>query len=431
MNEDIYLGDRHTYGGFAAPFFLSLSDLARHAYVIGKSGTGKSTLLQLLAERLVQLGHGVGLIDPHGDLAAQILKVIPHSRLDDVVYLNLADEEFAPSLNFVSDAVPLEARPRLASALVAAFRHQWASSWGPRLEHILYHSLRVLIDCQNTSLVALPRLLTDDAFRAWAVAQCRDPFIQEFWQCEYEGWDKRFRAEAIAPVLNKLGQLAAFPPLRQALGQVKMKVDVPGILSQGKILVVNLAKGHMGEDAARLLGALLAASLSAAAMERSSSSDGWRKEFTLIMDEAHCFLSEGMSSVLSESRKFGLRLVIAHQFLGQLAPSLREAVLGNVGSIFAFRVSGEDAEVLSANYGDAMSASVFADLPPFTALLRPADGLTQPVRLLVARLAHQEAGYAHAIIARSRQRYCASRTEVEDKLRRWLKRDNGTMRPFE
>jgi DNA helicase HerA-like ATPase len=431
MNDDIFLGERHTYGGFAAPFSLPLADLARHAYVIGKSGTGKSTLLQLFAERLIQLGHGVGLIDPHGDLAAQVLAAVPRSRLDDVVYLNLADEEFAPSLNFVSDAVPVEARPRLASALVAAFRHLWASSWGPRLEHILYHSLRVLIDCQNTSLVALPRLLTDDVFRAWVVGQCKDPFIREFWQREYEGWDRRFRAEAIAPVLNKLGQLAAFPPLRQALGQVKMKVDVPGILDQGKILIVNLAKGSLGEDAARLLGALIAASLSAAAMERSSTSGGGRKDFTLIMDEAHCFLSEGMAAVLSESRKFGLRLIIAHQFLGQLAPPLREAVLGNVGSIFAFRVSGEDAEVLSANYGGAVSANLFADLPPFTTLLRPADGLTQPVRLSLARLPNQETGYTHAIIARSRQRYCSPRKEVEDKLRRWLRRNDGSAAFYE
>lgn len=425
MNDDIYLGHRHTYGGFAAPCFLPLTDLARHAYVIGKSGTGKSTLLQLFVERLVQLGHGVGLIDPHGDLAAHVLNAVPHSRLDDVVYLNLADEQFAPSLNFISDAVPMEARPRLASALVAAFRQLWASSWGPRLEHILYHSLRVLIDCQNTSLIALPRLLTDDAFRTWAVGQCRDPFIREFWQREYEGWDKRFRAEAIAPVLNKLGQLAAFPPLRQALGQVKMKVDVPGILAQGKILLVNLAKGRMGEDAARLLGALLAASLSAAAMERGSSSGVAQKDFTLVMDEAHCFLSEGMAAVLSESRKFGLRLIIAHQYLGQLAPPLLEAVLGNVGSIFAFRVSGEDAEVLSANFGGAVSAGVFADLPLFTALLRPADGSTQPLRLSIARLPDHAAGYAHAIKSRSQQRYCARRTEVEHKLRRWLRRNDG------
>lgn len=420
MNDDIYIGQRHTYGGFAAPFFLPLSDLARHAYVIGKSGTGKSTLLRLFIERLVQLGQGVGLIDPHGDLAAEALRAVPRSRLDDVVYLNLADEEFAPSLNFVSDAVPLEARPRLASALVAAFRHLWTSSWGPRLEHILYHSLRVLIDCQNTSLVALPRLLTDDAFRAWAVSQCRDPFVREFWQREYEGWDKRFRAEAIAPVLNKLGQLAAFPPLRQSLGQVRMKVDVPSILAQGKILIVNLAKGSMGEDAARLLGALLAASLSAAAMERASTAEAERRDFTLVMDEAHCFVSEGMATALSESRKFGLRLIIAHQFLGQLVPPLREAVLGNVGSIFAFRVSGEDAEVLSANYGHAMPASAFAELPPFNSLLRPADGVTQPVRISIARLPEQSMGHAHAIIARSRQRYCAPRAEVEDKLKRWL-----------
>ncbi len=420
MNDDsIFLGHRHTYGGFKVPYFLPLAELSRHAYVLGKSGTGKSTLLQLLIDGLIQAGQGVGVFDPHGDLATWTLDAVPRSRLDDVIYLNFGDEEYAPSLNFVSDSVPLEARPRLASALVSAFRHLWSQSWGPRLEHVLYHSLRVLIDCQNTSLIALPRLLTDDVYRAWAVRQCRDPFIRAFWEREYEAWDKRFRTEAIAPVLNKLGQLAAFPPVRHSLGQVKMKVNLRAVLDEGKILVVNLDKGKLGEDAARLLGALLTASIAAVAMERGSMPISERKPFTLILDEAHGFLSDAMATVLSESRKFGIQLLMAHQFLGQLSPLMREAVLGNAGSIFTFRVSGEDAEVMAANYGHSMAPGLFAELPTFTVLVRPAEGTMQPIRVSVVPLILVAKGHRGSSMTRSRQRFCSPRLQVERKLRRW------------
>lgn len=420
MNDDIFIGHRHTYGGFTAPYFLPISDLSRHAYVIGKSGTGKSTLLQILIDGLIQRGQGIGVIDPHGDLAECALRAVPKSRLDDVIYLNLADEEFAPSLNFVSDTVPAEARPRLASALVSAFRHLWLESWGPRLEHILYHALRVLIDCQNTTLVALPKLLTDGRYRAWAVRQCRDPFIRAFWSQEYDTWDKRFRAEAIAPVLNKLGQLAAFPPLRQVLGQMRMKVDIRRSLDEGKILIVNLAKGTMGEDASKLLGALLTSTIAAAAMERGASPSSERREFTLFMDEAHSFLSETMATVLSESRKFGLRLVLANQFLEQISPLLRQAILANAGTIFSFRLSGADAEIIALNYGHSTSPGHLTELPTLTGMLRPADGLIQPIRISIATPQTPNWNYRNSVVARSQQRYCSSRLAVEGRLHRWL-----------
>ena len=419
---NFHLGCRHTYGGFTAPFDFPGADLSRHVYVIGKTGMGKSTLLQSFIAGLIENGHGVGVLDPHGDLAEWVLNVVPQHRLDDVVYLDPSDEHFAPALNLVSDSIPLESRPRVASALLSAFRHIWSESWGPRLEYILYHALRVLLDCQNVSLIALPRLLTDSTFRKWAVRQCRDPFIRAFWDQEFESWEKRFRAEAIAPIQNKLGQLASIPALRHALGQVRMKTDFHDVLDQGRILVVNLAKGKLGDDASRLLGALLTSALSAAAMERASLPVKDRKDFVLIVDEAHCFLSDALATILSESRKFGLCLVMAHQFIDQLSPSVRDAVLGNAGSIFAFRVSGNDAETLAANFGHSLSPSLFVELPPFTTLLRPVDGAMLPLRINLMPPDVPKLGYRDSIIARSRQKFCMARAQVEDRLNSWLNR---------
>jgi len=420
MSGSFFIGHRHTYGGFSVPHWFEDKELSRHAYVLGKSGTGKSTLLQLLIGELVRSGKGFAVIDPHGSLAEWTLHAVPQERLDDVVYLDFADPAFAPSLNLVSDSIPHEARPRLAAALVSAFRHIWAESWGPRLEHILYHSLRVLIDAQNASLIALPRLLTDDAYRAWAVRQCRDPFIRAFWSQEFDAWDKRFRAEAIAPVLNKLGQLVAFPPVRQSLGQVRMKVDVREILMRRKILVVNLAKGRLGEDASRLLGALLTALLSATAMERGDlTADA--PAFTLVLDEAHCFLSEAMETVLSEARKFGLRLVLAHQFLEQLSPKMRAAVLGNAGSIFAFRLSAQDARIIAENFGASFAAQQFIELAPRSAIFKGSHESGEPVRLSLAAVCEKKSRYLPSIVARSRQRFCSLRKDVEERLERWLR----------
>lgn len=420
MSGPFFIGHRHTYGGFSVPHWFEDKELSRHAYVLGKSGTGKSTLLQLLIGELVRSGKGLAIIDPHGPLAEWMLHAVPQDRLDDVVYLDFSDPEFAPSLNLVSDCVPPEARPRLAAALVSAFRHLWAESWGPRLEHILYHSLRVLIDAQNASLIALPRLLTDDAYRAWAVRQCRDPFIRAFWSQEFDEWDRRFRAEAIAPVLNKLGQLVAFPPVRQSLGQVRMKVDVREILEQRKILVVNLAKGRLGEDASRLLGALLTALLSATAMERGDLPRN-APPFTLVLDEAHSFLSDAMETILSEARKFGLRLVMAHQFLDQLSPRMRAAVLGNAGSVFAFRLSAEDARIIAENFGATFAAPQFVELPPYSAIFKGSHESGEAVRLSLASVSDRKSRYFTTIVARSRQRFYSLRKDVEEKLERWLR----------
>lgn len=414
----IHLGQRLAYGGVEVPCYFDTDALTRHVHVLGKTGMGKSTLLQTLIAGLVESGAGVGIIDPHGDLAKWALRCVPTHRRDDVVWIDPADPDFAPSLNLVSSAIPEAHRPRVASVLLAAFRHIWAESWGPRLEHILYHALRTLLDVENASLVALPRLLTDEAYRASLVKQSRDPFIRSFWSAEFDAWDKRFRAEAIAPILNKLGQLVAIPALRESLGQVRLSVDFADILRSGRVLIASIPKGRLGDDASRLFGALITSSLSAAAMERASLPEYERKPFTLIIDEAQNFLSDALATILSESRKFGLSLVLAHQFIEQAPPSLQAAILGNVGTTFAFRLSGEDSQLAALHFGNT-SPAAFIELPPFTAMVRPLDGSGFPFRLTLSPVPHEPSSHVAELRAKSRRRHYARREQVRERLCRW------------
>lgn len=417
----IFLGQRFAYGGVEVPCYFDTDALTRHVHVLGKTGMGKSTLLQTLIAGLIESGAGVGIIDPHGDLAEWALRCVPPQRHDDVVFIDPADPIFAPSLNLVSSSLPEPHRPRAASALLAAFRHIWAESWGPRLEHILYHGLRTLLDAENASLVALPRLLTDEGYRASLVKQCRDPFIRSFWSAEFDAWDKRFRAEAIAPILNKLGQLVAIPALRESLGQVRLRVDFADILRSGRILIVSIPKGKLGDDASRLFGALITSSLSAAAMQRGALPEHERRNFTLIIDEAQNFLSDAIATILSESRKFALSVCLAHQFLEQVPPQIQAAILGNVGTTFAFRLSGEDAQRASLHFGNTSSAA-FIELPPFTAMVRPLDGTGFPFRLRLSPVSYEPATHVAELRAMSRRRHYARRDQVRERLRRWSQR---------
>lgn len=420
MKGDIFLGRRHGYAGSTQPYDFPAEALRRHCEVLGKTGMGKTTLLQAVLSHLIERGEGVGLIDPHGDFAEAVLAAVPKERIQDVVYLDAGEPEFAPALNLVSSSLPEGARDRVASALLSAFRHIWAESWGPRLEYLLYHALRLLLDCENASLVALPRIFTDDRFRERIVKQCRDPFVRRFWELEYESWDRRFRSEAISPVLNKLGQFVSNPALRQVFGQVRLRVDFRKVLDSRKILILNLSKGRMGDEASRLAGALVVSFLASQSMERASVPEAERAPFTLFIDEAQNFLTGALASILSESRKYGLGLVLSHQYLDQLSPALQSAVLGNVGSVFAFRISAQDAETMEKEFGHNFRAQEFVELPPFTALVRPLKGSAFPFRLEVSPPPRRNFGLRQAILARCRLQFGTPRIQVERKLARWL-----------
>ena len=341
LNPDfIHLGSRNS-GGYEFPFGLSHGDLSRHLYCLGKTGSGKSTLLRNLIVQKIYSGDGLGLIDVHGSLAKEILEIIPPQRREDVVYFNPGDLDFPIGFNFLSGN--RNRRDLIASGLVGAFKNIWSDSWGPRLEYILCATISALLDCENVSLLGLSRMLSDSQYRAWVTKQIDDPMVHAFWTKEFAAYSDRFRDEALSPIQNKVGILMMSPVLRNVVGQIKSKIDPRFMMDNRRIFIANLSKGSLGEDKASLLGSLLVTQFQLAAMAREEVPEDHRESFTLVIDEFQNFATESFSSILSECRKYNLALVLSHQYTEQLRPKIRDAVLGNVGSIIAFNVGSLDA----------------------------------------------------------------------------------------
>src|SRR5437588_5171149 len=265
MNHESYItiGERQGWGD-PQPFGISAVDQRQHIYVIGKTGSGKTTLLRNMIIQHVALGHGVGLIDPHGDLAEELLHHIPPKRADHLVYFNPGDLDFPIGLNVLAN-VPPDGRHLVASGIVSAFKGIWRDSWGPRLEYILHNAVSALLDCRNATLLGVNRMLIDERDRAKVLRQVKDPFIRTFWADEYAGYDERFQREAIAPIQNKVGQFLLNPVIRNILGQIRNKLSIPFVMDKERLLIANLSKGQLGHDKANLLGSLLVSQFQLAA----------------------------------------------------------------------------------------------------------------------------------------------------------------------
>lgn len=423
MNEHFfYIGERHQWGG-EAPLGFGLPELRHHAYVIGKTGSGKTTLLRNLILQLAEAGHGVALVDPHGDLAEDLLDHLSPSRAEQMVYFNPSDIQFPIGLNLLAQAGP-DDRHLVASGVVGAFKNLWADSWGPRMEYILHNAVASLAACANTSLLGVNRLLTDAGYRRWVVGQLDDPFLREFWKGEYESYDPRFMREAISPIQNKIGQLLLSPTIRNIVGQVEAKASIPFVMDDGRLFIANLSKGRIGHDKANLLGSLLVTQFQLAAMARSRQPEAERRDFFLFVDEFQNFATEAFCSILAEARKYRFTLVLSHQYIAQLTPTVRNAVFGNVGALIAFRVGFDDAEHLHGEFGKEFLPQQFVELANHEMLVRlPAgsgSGRYQRARSLPPLITHR--GRRHRLIRRSRERFSSPRAQVEARLIRWLAR---------
>jgi hypothetical protein len=421
MNDPthITIGERHGWGD-SQRFGISAEDQRQHIYIIGKTGSGKTTLLRNLILQHISLGHGVGLIDPHGDLAEELLNHIPPKRADHLVYFNPGDLEYPVGLNLLAN-VPADERHLVASGIVSAFKGIWRDSWGPRMEYILYNAVSALLDCQNATLLGVNRLMVDDQYRARVIPQIKDPFIRSFWADEYAGYEERFRREAIAPIQNKLGQFLLNPVVRNILGQVKSKVNIPFTMDNGRIFIANLSKGRIGHDKANLLGSLLVTQFQLGAMARATRPEADRRDFYLFIDEFQNFSTDAFASILAEARKYRLCLVLSHQYIDQLSLPIRHAVFGNVGTIISFRIGYTDAEVMEAEFGRTFTTNQLADLDRFEAIVKLLeDGANvTPFRAKMQPPIKGGSGRKEKLIAQSRRRFALKRTQVENKIARW------------
>jgi len=420
-NDKVILAMREQWGQDTA-VSLSCIDRRHHVYVVGKSGTGKTTLLRNLILQDIESGRGVGVIDPHGDLAADILDYIPRARTGHVVYFDPSDNEHPIAFNILA-GVPRDRRHLVASGVVAAFKGIFPEFFGPRMEYIFYAAVAALLDCENVSLLSLQRMLSDERYRTWVVKQVKDPIVRAFWEREFESHDKRTKAEIVAPILNKIGPMLMSPQLRHILGQIQHRVDARFMMDNRRIFIANLSKGKLGADKANLLGSFLITHFQLAAMSRADVQEEDRCDFFLFVDEFQSFVSDSFASLLSEARKYRLSLTLSHQYLNQLRPEIRDAVMGNVGSLVAFRVGHEDAETLERAFGRTYSASAFTSLnnrEVYAKLL--SDGHDKEPFLGRTLPPHDKRhNRSHAILCTSRQKYSRKREVVERRIERWMR----------
>jgi len=428
MNQEshIIIGERQGWGD-PLPFGISAADRRQHVYIIGKTGSGKTTLLHNLIVQHIALGHGVGLIDPHGDLAEELLHHIPPNRADHLVYFNPGDLEFPTGLNLLANVAP-DDRHLVASGIVGAFKGLWRDSWGPRLEYILYNAIVALLDCGNSTLLGVNRLLTDEAYRARVIRQVRDPFIRSFWADEYSNYDPRFQREAIAPIQNKIGQFLLNPVVRNILGQVRSRVSIPFIMDNRRLFIANLSKGRLGHEKANLLGSLLTTQFQLAAMARSNRPESERPDFHLFIDEFQNFSTDAFASILAEARKYRLCLTLSHQYIDQLSLPVRQAVFGNVGTLIAFRVGHPDAEVLEKELGRTFPAAALADLERYQAAVKLLEDGTNTTPFMANMLPplQNRVGRKDRLIRQSRERFSSPRAVVEGKIERWMASMGGS-----
>ena len=412
-NEEVSPIAATNFRGHNTMFGLLRVDRTRHLYIIGQTGTGKSGMLELLTISDIYSQYGFAVIDPHGDYAQNVLARIPASRAEDVIYFNPADTEFPMAFN------PLEVNdPKLkthtCSELIGVLKRMF-DSWGPRLEYILRYSILALLDYPDATMLDITRLLTEKKFRQEVLQYVVDPVVKNFWVIEFASWNDKFASEAVAPVLNKVGAFTANPLVRNIIGQPKSSFNVRDIIDKHKILLVNLSRGLIGEDNAALLGSLLVTKIQLAAMSRADIPAAERHPFYLYVDEFQNFATDSFATILSESRKYGLYLTVANQYIAQMLPEVRDAVFGNVGSIIGFRTSADDARALAKYFEPKFTDYDIIHMHNrhFVISMTIDGEKTQAFSAISLNLPPIQENHATYIIERSRSQFASSREYVE------------------
>ncbi len=401
-------------------------DRRQHMYVIGKTGVGKTALLKNLALQDIRAGHGIGIIDPHGEFVEEVLSQIPPERMEDVVYFNPVDSEYPIGFN-VLEVPDVKYKHLVVSDLLGIFTKIWANVWSARMEYILQNCILALIDTPGTTLLGIPRILVDKDYREKIVANVADPVVRSFWINEYETWRDQFRNEAIVPIQNKVGQFLNTGFIRNIVGQPTSSLNIPQLMNEGKILLVNVSKGKVGEDNSALLGAMIITKVQLAAMERVRIAEEERRDFYLYVDEFQNFATDSFATILSEARKYRLNLIIAHQYVGQLvtdvSTKVRDAVFGNVGTMISFRVGATDAEFLEKEFEPEFAMQDLIGLPNHHIYLKlMVDGVTsRPFSAVTLPPLKFEVSpdVKERILKLSREKYGRPHAEVEAKIAAW------------
>lgn len=413
---------RTNFRGSSGVFGILPEDRRRHVYVIGKTGMGKSTLLENMIYTDIMNGKGVGVIDPHGDLAEAVLNFVPASRTNDVMLIDPADKDFAVAFNMLENVDPA-LNSIVCSGLVGIFKKIYADSWGPRLEHILRNTILALLEYPGTTMLGITRLLSDDAYRTKVVKKIEDPVVKSFWIDEFAKMQDKFRIEAISPIQNKVGQFLSSPTIRNIVGQPKSTIDLRFAMDKGKIVIINLSKGRIGEDNSALLGSMFITKFQLDAMSRASLHEKERKDFYLYVDEFQNFATDAFATILSEARKYRLNLTMANQYIAQMPDEVRDAVFGNVGTVLSFQVGFDDAEYISQQFGEEVLPSDLVSLSKYTAYMRLLiDGMpsnTFSLATLAPPVFDLDADRIERVKKVSRERYSRDIPSVSDKIKRW------------
>jgi CxxC-x17-CxxC domain-containing protein len=436
FNKELtYLGVT-TYRDKNTLFGIKRKDRRQHVYLLGKSGTGKSVLMFNMIIQNIQNGEGVCLVDPHGENVEGVLSAIPPHRMKDVIYFNPADADYHIGFN-VLELVDPQYKHLVASGLMGIFTKIWANAWSARMEYILNNCILALLDTPGTTLLGIPRMLVDKDYRQKIITNLKDPVIKAFWVHEYEAWQDKFRNEAIAPIQNKVGQFLSTSIIRNVVGQQKSTINIFDMMNEGKIFLVNVSKGRIGEDNSALLGGMIITKIQLAAMERVRIPEDSRRDFYLYVDEFQNFVTDAFAGILSEARKYRLNLTVAHQYTAQLisdkSSAVRDAIFGNVGTMIIFRVGADDAEFLESEFEPEFTPQDIVNLPNYKIYLKlMIDGVTSrpfSARTLPQMVKSGNKEIEEEVIRSSRELYCKPREFVEKEINDWSGMSLGDIGP--
>ncbi len=402
-------------------FGLKRLDRRRHLYVVGKTGSGKSRLLQLLLVSDIQNGQGCCLLDPHGDLAQELLKYVPQNRIKDVVYVDPSDRDFPIAFNPLEPVRDSEMRQHLATFFIAIFKKQFESNWNSRMEHIIRYITLALLETPDSNVLGIPRILSDTTFRQRVIKQIQDPVVKSFWVNEFSSWNERFSNDAVIPILNKVGQFVSNPIIRNMVGQSKNVLDFSKFMDQGKIVLLNISKGKLGDENAAFLGSMFITKIQQAALARSKMKEEERRDFYFYVDEFQNFATDAFSSILSEARKYHLDLTIAHQYIAQLPDDVKATAFGNVGTIISFAIGGDDAAYLEHEFAPTFSAEDMINLNVREMYIKMSiDGrLSPPFSAKTIDIPKAGTNYSEEIMRQSRTTFGSNRTAVENDIKNW------------